>query len=87
MQSKKGRDRGAFYLVLAVQGNLALAADGRKRGVANPKKKNRRHLQATGKVAADLAQRLKAGESISNGEIREIITGFCKAHQVNDKEV
>ncbi len=81
VKSKKGRDLNCYYLVLAARDNLVLVVDGRKRGVENPKIKNRLHLQATGKVAADLAQKLAAGESIRNEEIRENLTGFLQSPQ------
>ncbi len=81
VKSIKGRDINCYYLVLAARDNLVLVVDGRKRSVEKPKRKNRLHLQATGKVAADLAQRLAAGESIRDEEIRENLTGFLQSPQ------
>ncbi|MBQ3705526.1 MAG: KOW domain-containing RNA-binding protein [Clostridia bacterium] len=45
--STQGRDRGRYFLVLENLGSERVAvADGRTHRLANPKKKNIRHLQA-----------------------------------------
>ncbi|MBQ1501328.1 MAG: KOW domain-containing RNA-binding protein [Firmicutes bacterium] len=56
VRSKAGHDKGHFYLVLACAGNILYLADGRRRGVANPKKKNISHVQIVHKVAADFVK-------------------------------
>lgn len=81
VKSIQGRDRDAWYLVLRVEDNLVWVVEGRRRGIENPKRKNRLHLQATGKIAADFAQSLAEGKSIRNEEIRENLTGFLKRPQ------
>lgn len=47
VRSAAGHDMGAFYLVLSVEGKLALLADGRRRKLENPKRKSVRHLRKT----------------------------------------
>ena len=42
-----GRDMGNFFVVLSVDGGYALIADGKRRKLASPKRKNLRHLQRT----------------------------------------
>ena len=48
--SMAGHDRGTCYLVLKQDKNTVWLADGRIRGVLNPKKKNCKHIQICGKV-------------------------------------
>ena len=47
VQAKAGRDKGNFFAVLAVDGDVAQIADGRKRRVEKPKHKKLKHLAAT----------------------------------------
>ena len=54
VRSRAGHDKGSYYLVLARAEDMLYLADGRKRGVGNPKKKNIRHVQVVHRVAADL---------------------------------
>ncbi|MEG1500377.1 MAG: KOW domain-containing RNA-binding protein [Clostridiales bacterium] len=81
VRSLAGRDKGSFYLVLGYESQVVLLVNGRKRTPDNPKRKNRRHLQHTGKIAADFADNLVAGEPIRNEDIRQILNGFLENPQ------
>ncbi len=81
VRSLAGRDKGSYYLVLAQKGRQVWVVDGRKRGIEQPKKKNRRHLQHEGKVAADFARKAAAGEPIRNEEIRNRLNSFLRSPQ------
>ena len=48
VKSLAGHDAGSFYVVAAAQDGFCYIADGRLRSLASHKKKNPRHLQATG---------------------------------------
>lgn len=45
--AKAGRDAGRFFLVTALEGADLLLADGCRRTLAKPKRKNPAHVQAT----------------------------------------
>ncbi len=45
--SKAGRDKGRFFLVVSVENDYALIADGDLRKLDNPKRKKLKHLGAT----------------------------------------
>jgi len=49
-----GRDAGRFFVVTAVEGRDLLLADGQRRKLAHPKRKNPVHVQKTAQ-ALDLA--------------------------------
>jgi ribosomal protein L14E/L6E/L27E len=77
VSSKKGRDRGKFYLVLEIiDDSFVYLVDGDKRRMENPKRKNVRHLKVYPVVADHLAQRWEAGKHLGNSEIRRVIEEF-----------
>lgn len=55
VRSKAGHDKGTYFAVLEIQGNMALVADGRERLLEKPKRKNLRHLAPTAKAVEPLA--------------------------------
>lgn len=79
-RSTAGRDKGRYYLVLAVHDREVLLSDGRRRPRKLPKVKNIRHLQRTRRVAADLAALLRQGGP-TDEQIRAVI-----AEMLGDKE-
>ncbi len=83
VRSLAGRDKGELYLVVADDGAWVWVADGRKRGIANPKRKNRRHLQFSARVAADFNAKAATG-TVTNEEIRAAIQSMLSGE--NRKE-
>lgn len=77
VRSKSGRDKGRYYLVLACAADILYLADGRKRGIANPKKKNIRHVQIVHRIAADLMNK-KHGDLPSDVGIRAAMAELMK---------
>ncbi len=69
VRSKKGHDKGKFFVVVSVENNIAYLADYRGRTPDFPKKKNLIHIAPT-KTVLD-------SESVgSDDEIRKILAGF-----------
>lgn len=50
VKSKSGHDAGSFYLVVFCEGDFAYIADGRRRKLLKPKRKNKKHLAKTNGV-------------------------------------
>lgn len=48
--SAAGHDKGQWFLVTGVDGRYAYLADGKERKLAAPKKKNLKHVRATGQA-------------------------------------
>ncbi len=69
-KSLSGHDAGSIYLVIKDMGSSVMLSDGRERGVANPKKKNKKHIQVIHIDNDDLKSRLGSGLCITNEEIR-----------------
>ena len=76
VRSDAGRDRGKLFVVLAVEGEYLLLADGKSRKVESPKRKKRRHVLF---VAADenrLSEKIKSEEKITNRELRRTLAVY-----------
>ena len=81
VRSDAGRDKGKLFVVLAVEGEYLLLADGKGRKVESPKRKKRRHVLF---VAADdnrLSSKIKSEEKITNSELRRTLAGYRDAVQ------
>jgi ribosomal protein L14E/L6E/L27E len=75
--SKRGRDRGKFYLVLEFKDEtFVYLIDGEKRRMDNPKQKNIKHLKVYPAVSGELAQVWEAGKNPGNSEVRRVIAQF-----------
>ena len=81
VRSDAGRDKGKLFVVLSVEGEYLLLADGKSRKVESPKRKKRRHVLF---VAADenrLSDKMKSEEKITNSELRRTLAGYRDAVQ------
>lgn len=79
--STAGRDRGKFYLVLEkVPDNRVHVVDGETRRVANPKRKNEKHLRPYPEMSPEINEKVKAGIRVTDLEVqralKEIITSY-----------
>lgn len=70
VSSEAGRDRDEWYLVVGLENGVVLVADGRRRPVERPKRKNLRHVKGYPVFAADLAELAANGEAVSNEQVR-----------------
>ena len=88
VRSIAGRDKGQMYLVLKQDGTCLWVVDGAKRGIANPKKKNRRHVQHCNKIAADFVAGLSGQNvlTIKDEDIRGYLNKALTNSRVFDKE-
>ena len=68
VRAKAGRDKGGFFVVLSVSNGYALIADGKRRRLEQPKKKNLLHLAATNTVYEGSIQ--------TNPQIKRILSPF-----------
>ena len=69
--SKAGRDQGRLFLVIEeVDDDFVRIADGGLRGMDRLKKKRRKHLKPTGRVAEELRTRLSQGGTAEDHELR-----------------
>lgn len=73
--SRRGKDTGLEYVVSGFEsdGRIRLIRPGRF-NVSNPKRKNPKHLQATSRIADELADKIKAGNNIDAGYFHRSVT-------------
>ncbi|MFZ5591291.1 MAG: hypothetical protein ACOY81_05750 [Bacillota bacterium] len=76
--STAGRDTGRLYVVTGQAGgedgrNLVYVVDGHIRKIDRPKKKNVRHLEDTGKLVPEIAQKIATGRKVTDQEIRQVL--------------
>jgi len=80
VRSGAGRDKGKLFVVLAVEGEYLLLADGKSRKLEAPKRKKRRHVSFV--AAADenrLSKKIRGEEKITNSELRRALAAFRDA--------
>jgi ribosomal protein L14E/L6E/L27E len=76
VRSDAGRDKGKLFIVMAVQGEYLLLADGKSRKVESPKRKKRKHVLF---VAADdnrVSQKIISNEKVTNSELRRTLAAY-----------
>ncbi len=79
VSSKAGRDRGQYYLVIrGIDDTTVLVADGVRRTVANPKKKNIKHLRIHSKPNTEISHKVLTRRKISDVEVREVLQVFVE---------
>jgi len=79
---KRGRHAGSVFAVVGIEersgeDGRVLIADGRYISAARPKRKNMRHVEATGEFSVEIAQRLAGGKCLDDGWIAEILRRLC----------
>lgn len=78
VRSCAGRDGGTFYVVLELQGNFALIADGKLRKAEKPKRKSLKHLKNTHTVV-EL-------DNLTNRKLRNVLSGFQEGEVLTTEE-
>ena len=76
VRSGAGHDKGKLFVVLAVEGEYLLLADGKGRKVEHPKRKKRRHVLFVASDDTRLADKIKSNEKITNSELRRTLAAF-----------
>lgn len=73
-----GRDEGHLYMVVGHQTpTMVLLADGRSRRLANPKRKNVRHLTLLRAMAKTANHDIAVGAQLTDVMIRQVLNQFA----------
>ena len=81
VRSDAGRDQGKLFIVLAVEGEYLLLADGKTRPVERPKRKRRKHAALLRRDGGAVSQRIRSNETITNSELRKAIAALSGGNQ------
>ena len=76
VRSGAGHDKGKLFVVLAVEGEYLLLADGKSRKVDTPKRKKRRHVLFVSAEETRLSEKIKSSEKITDSELRRTLAAF-----------
>ena len=76
VRSRAGHDRDQLFLVVAVDGSYVLLADGKRRRVEHPKRKNVKHVQCVGEFHHPTIEKVRAGEPVRNRELRAALAAI-----------
>lgn len=74
--SKAGRDKGNFFVVIAIDGEYAFICDGDLRKTEKPKKKKLKHLKVINEKSEFVVDRLVKTGRITNSEIRKSLAQY-----------
>jgi len=68
--SLNGRDAGKRFIVIGIEDEYALIANGKGRRLEKPKRKKIKHIKYEGKASSGITQKLQTAEKITNSELR-----------------
>lgn len=75
--SVRGRDKDRYYIVLEnLDDNFIFVVDGVYRKLANPKKKNVKHVEMSGIIINVLKDKIQQGKMLQDSEITRHIREF-----------
>lgn len=82
--SKAGHDKDHFYLIIKEEGDFLYLVDGKGKGIQNPKKKRKKHVQLvkTG-VNEEITEKIIHAKAIYDEEIRFVIKQRVKKEADN----
>ena len=78
--SRNGRDEGKRFLIVDIQENYLMLADGKGRRFEKPKRKKNKHVMLEGIADDRIAGKLKDGEKVTNNEIRRALAQYAADH-------
>lgn len=71
--STSGRDKGLYFIVIAVEEEFVYLADGNIRKIERPKKKKLKHIEVTAFHDENIANRVIKKNKITNQDIKKAL--------------
>ena len=82
--STAGRDAGEWFYVIAQDPIYLYLANGKDRPLDKPKRKKRKHVQKVLRSETRVADKLKTGGKVLNGELRRDLAFLASQMQANN---
>ena len=79
-----GRDQGTYFYVIQEDAQYLLLANGKDRPLDKPKRKKRKHVQKVLRSETRVANKLRLGDKVLNGELRRDLADICQNMQSNN---
>ena len=70
VKATAGRDREKLFYVVDADEQFLLLANGKDRPLDRPKRKKRKHVQKVLRSETRVAEKIKTGDKVLNGELR-----------------
>ena len=83
VQTTAGRDQGKLFYVIHVENAYVMLANGKDRPLDRPKHKKRKHVEKVLRSETRVADKLRAGDKVLNGELRRDLADLCQNMQSN----
>ena len=82
--STAGRDQGMYFYVIKEEQQYLYLANGKDRQLDKPKRKKRKHVQKVLRSETRVANKLRAGDKVLNGELRRDLASLSRDMQSNN---
>ena len=76
-----GRDAGQWFYVIDADPVLLLLANGKDRTLEKPKRKKRKHVQKVLRSETRVAEKIRSGDKVLNGELRRDLAFLARQMQ------
>ena len=81
VKATAGRDQGKLFYVIGEDEQFLLLANGKDRPLDRPKQKKRKHVQKVLRSETRVAEKLRAGDKVLNGELRRDLAAISRDMQ------
>ena len=82
--STAGRDQGCLFYVVSTEDQYVTLVNGRNRPLEKPKRKKRKHVVKVLRSETRVAEKLRSGDKVLNGELRRDLASLSRAVQANE---
>ena len=82
--STAGRDQGDWFYVIGEEPNFLMLANGKDRTLDKPKRKKRKHVQKVLRSETRVADKIRLGDKVLNGELRRDLAFLASHLQANN---
>lgn len=82
--STAGRDQGELFYVASTDDQYVTLVNGRNRPLEQPKRKKRKHVVKVLRSETRVAEKLRSGDKVLNGELRRDLASLSRAMQASD---
>ena len=76
-----GRDAGQWFYVIDADPVFLLLANGKDRTLEKPKRKKRKHVQKVLRSETRVAEKMRSGDKVLNGELRRDLAFLARQMQ------
>ena len=81
VETTAGRDAGQWFYVINADPVFLLLANGKDRTLEKPKRKKRKHVQKVLRSETRVAEKIRSGDKVLNGELRRDLAFLARQMQ------